>query len=175
MQTPVQSSQQILTELERNNLFLFPLGSERVWYRYHHLFAEVLRDRLMASHSLDQVAILHRRAGAWYAAHGMLTQAVNHALQAQAFDDVVAMLEPIGLAVISQVGEVTLRRWLPSLPVEAFERHPRLALLHEPGWRRLIIRLMRLPIGLRWPNVPWPASPVEQQHPSDQLRICAVN
>lgn len=128
-QTPVQSSQQILTELERNNLFLFPLGSERVWYRYHHLFAEVLRDRLMASHSPDQVAILHRRAGAWYAAHGMLTQAVNHALQAQAFDDVVAMLEPIGLAVISQVGEVTLRRWLPSLPVEAFERHPRLALL----------------------------------------------
>lgn len=122
-------SQLVLAEIERNNLFLFPLDAERVWYRYHHLFADVLRDQLEAGSSAEYVAMLHRRAGAWYAAHGMLTQAVNHALQARAIDDVVAMLEPIGLAFISQVGEATLRRWLPEIPDEAFDRHPRLALL----------------------------------------------
>ncbi|WP_322490293.1 LuxR C-terminal-related transcriptional regulator [Chloroflexus sp.] len=122
-------SQLVLAEIERNNLFLFPLDAERVWYRYHHLFADVLRDRLEAGSSAEHVAMLHRRAGAWYAAHGMLTQAVNHALRAQAIDDVVAMLEPIGLAFISQVGEATLRRWLPEIPEAAFESHPRLALL----------------------------------------------
>ncbi|MDW8405215.1 AAA family ATPase, partial [Chloroflexus sp.] len=122
-------SQLLLAEIERNNLFLFPLDAERVWYRYHHLFADVLRDRLEAESSAEHVALLHRRAGAWYAAHGMLTQAVNHALRARAIDDVVAMLEPIGLAFISQVGEATLRRWLPEIPDSAFESHPRLALL----------------------------------------------
>ncbi len=122
-------SQLVLAEIERNNLFLFPLDAERVWYRYHHLFADVVRDRLEAGSSAEHIAILHRRAGAWYAAHGMLTQAVNHALRAQAIDDVVAMLEPIGLAFISHVGEATLRRWLPEIPEAAFERHPRLALL----------------------------------------------
>lgn len=122
-------SQLVLAEIECNNLFLFPLDAERVWYRYHHLFADVLRDRLEAGSSAEYVAMLHRRAGAWYAAHGMLTQAVNHALRAQAIDDVVAMLEPIGLAFISQVGEATLRRWLPEIPEAAFESHPRLALL----------------------------------------------
>ncbi|ACL25444.1 LuxR C-terminal-related transcriptional regulator [Chloroflexus aggregans] len=122
-------SQSILTELERNNLFLFPLDTERNWYRYHHLFADVLRERLETGSSPDRIALLHRRAGAWFAAHGMLPLAINHALRAQAFDDVVAMIEPIGLAVVSQVGEATLRRWLPQIPDTAFEQHPRLALL----------------------------------------------
>ncbi|WP_298820171.1 LuxR C-terminal-related transcriptional regulator [Chloroflexus sp.] len=122
-------SQLILTELERNNLFLVPLDAERTWYRYHHLFADVLRDRLVTGSNAEQLALLHRRAGAWFAAHGFLTEAINHALSAHAIDDVVAMLEPIGLALITQVGEVTLRRWLPAIPETAFESHPRLALL----------------------------------------------
>jgi len=122
-------SQSLLTELERNNLFLFPLDTERVWYRYHRLFADVLRERLVVGCSPEQVATLHRRAGVWYAAHGMLVQAVHHALQAQAIDDIVAMLEPNGLSIISQVSEETLRRWLPAIPEEAFEQHPRIALL----------------------------------------------
>ncbi|MEF3273239.1 MAG: LuxR C-terminal-related transcriptional regulator [Chloroflexus sp.] len=122
-------SQLILNQLERDNLFLVPLDAERVWYRYHHLFAEVLRDRLAAGSSAEDVAMLHRRAGAWYAAHGLLTEAINHALRARAIDDVVAILEPNGLSFISQVGETTLRRWLPEIPDATFERHPRLALL----------------------------------------------
>ncbi len=122
-------SQLILAELERNNLFLIPLDAERVWYRYHHLFAEVLRERLITGSNADHVAMLHRRAGSWYAAHGLLVEAVSHALRARAIDDVVAMIEPIGLTLIAQVGEVTLRRWLPEIPDTAFEGHPRLALL----------------------------------------------
>jgi LuxR family maltose regulon positive regulatory protein len=119
----------ILDSLERDNLFIVPLDADRQWYRYHHLFAEVLRDRLIAGAPPEQVATLHRRASAWYAAYGLLTAAVSHALEAGAIDDVVAILEPVGLAMATRVGEATLRSWLPAIPDETMRARPRLALL----------------------------------------------
>jgi len=122
-------SRLILDALERDNLFLVPLDAERAWYRYHHLFAEVLRERLLAGTPADQVITLHRRASAWYAAHGMLPEAVGHALRAGAVDDVVAIIEPVGLTMATRVGEATLRAWFPGIPAEVLRAHPRLALL----------------------------------------------
>jgi LuxR family maltose regulon positive regulatory protein len=119
----------ILAELDRENLFLVPLDAERNWYRYHHLFAEVLRERLTEGTSPPRVAVLHRRASAWYAAHGMIPTAVDHALRAGAIGDVVAILEPIGLAMATRVGEGTLRSWLPAIPEAVMRERPRLALL----------------------------------------------
>jgi LuxR family maltose regulon positive regulatory protein len=119
----------ILDTLERDNLFLVPLDGDRHWYRYHHLFADVLRDRLHAGAPPGQVALLHRRASAWYAAYGLLPMAVGHALQAGAVDDVVAIVEPVGLAMATRVGEATLRSWLPAIPDAAVRSRPRLALL----------------------------------------------
>lgn len=122
-------SRLILDTLDRENLFLIPLDGERQWYRYHHLFAEVLRDRLMTGVPADQVAMLHRRASAWFAAYGLLPLAVGHALEAGAVDDVVAIIEPVGLAMATRVGEATLRGWLPAIPDSTVRARPRLALL----------------------------------------------
>lgn len=124
-------SRLILDALERDNLFLVPLDGERVWYRYHHLFAETLRERLHSGAPPEQMITLHRRASAWYAAHSMLTDAVGHALRAGAVDDVVAIIEPIGLAMATRVGEATLRAWMPGIPEATLRAHPRLALLRS--------------------------------------------
>ena len=82
----------MLEDLERGNLFLVPLDDQRSWYRYHHLFADVLRARLLAEQP-DQVPALHRRASAWYAAHGLVADAVRHALAAEDFDRAAHLME----------------------------------------------------------------------------------
>jgi LuxR family maltose regulon positive regulatory protein len=123
-------SRLLINGLQRENLFLVPLDAEGHWFRYHHLFVEVLRERLSSGAPPEQIMLLHRRASAWYAAHGMITAAVDHALKAGAIDDVVAILEPIGLEMATRVGEATLRSWMPAIPQEIAAAHPRLALLY---------------------------------------------
>ena len=66
--------------LERNNLFVIPLDDNRQWYRYHHLFQELLQRRLLAEVGPEQVAELHRRAAAWFAGQGLIDEALRHAL-----------------------------------------------------------------------------------------------
>ena len=68
-----------LVALERANLFLVPLDDRRQWYRYHHLFADVLRAHLLDERP-DEVAELHRRASAWFEVHDDASQAISHAL-----------------------------------------------------------------------------------------------
>ena len=72
-------SQLILDQLERANLFLIPLDDERHWYRYHHLFAEVLRARLYSGAAASEVAALHQRASAWHEQAGLIGEAVRYA------------------------------------------------------------------------------------------------
>jgi LuxR family transcriptional regulator, maltose regulon positive regulatory protein len=69
----------MLEGLERSNLFVVPLDDQRTWYRYHHLFAEALRARLVGEHP-GRALGLHGTASQWYADHGMLENAVHHAL-----------------------------------------------------------------------------------------------
>jgi len=76
---------QTLAALERGNLFVVPLDNERSWYRYHHLFADVLHARLLAERP-EQVPDLHSRASGWFAAQGQVADAVSHALAADDFD-----------------------------------------------------------------------------------------
>jgi LuxR family maltose regulon positive regulatory protein len=74
------SDQTRLEWLEQNNLFILSLDSERRWYRYHHLFRSFLRSRLEERYSADEIALLHSRAGAWFAHQGLLEEALHHAL-----------------------------------------------------------------------------------------------
>ncbi|MCP4424185.1 MAG: hypothetical protein GY803_06820 [Chloroflexi bacterium] len=76
-----ESSQEILERLHVANLFLIPLDDERRWYRYHHLFADLLRSRLASLHP-EQAPILHQRASAWYEAAGFTEETIAHAFQA---------------------------------------------------------------------------------------------
>ncbi len=66
--------------LERHNLFVIPLDSHRQWYRYHHLFQQLLQRRLLSEAGPEQAAELHRRAAAWFAGQDLIDEAIRHAL-----------------------------------------------------------------------------------------------
>ncbi len=82
--TGQQDSKARLETLERGNFFVVPLDERRHWYRYHHLFAEVLRVHLAADLH-EQVSTLHGRASVWYEQHGSVSDAIHHAVAAQDF------------------------------------------------------------------------------------------
>ena len=110
--------------LERNNLFVIPLDDDRHWYRYHHLFQELLQRRLLNEAGPEQVADLHRRAAAWFKGQGLIDEALHHAL---AIDDLdlAAELMIAGLCdVLNREDRVTLDRWLRLLPDEFIQRQP---------------------------------------------------
>ncbi len=121
------NSRAMLEALDRGNLFLVPLDDRRHWYRYHHLFAEVLQARLVDERS-DEVPELHRRASAWYAEHGEPDAAIQHALTAEDYVLAATLIETALPALARDRRERTLRGWLETLPVELFKERPVLSL-----------------------------------------------
>jgi LuxR family maltose regulon positive regulatory protein len=115
--TDLEKSQGMLEELERGNLFVVPLDDKRRWYRYHHLFADVLRARLLAEHS-DQVATLHRRASVWFEQQGSTADAIRHALAAEDFDRAADLIELAATPMRRNRQEATLLGWIRMLPEE---------------------------------------------------------
>jgi len=120
-------SRLILGELERANLFLIPLDEERHWYRYHQLFADVLRSRLQQEQP-DLVLELHRRASAWYQDHGLVAEAVDHAVAALEFQQAARLIETSAPTLLVQGEVATLLRWLQALPADVVRDQPRLGL-----------------------------------------------
>ena len=115
--------------LENNNLFVIPLDSERQWYRYHHLFQELLQRRLLAEMGPARVTELHRRAAAWFAGQGLIDEALRHALAINDLD-LVAQTMVAGLCdVLNREDRATLDRWLRLLPDEFIQRHPWLLMI----------------------------------------------
>jgi LuxR family maltose regulon positive regulatory protein len=110
------SSQRQLEQLERANLFLVPLDEGRRWYRYHHLFAQVLHERLLASTDPAQVATLHGRAAAWFEQQGLIIEAVKHHLAAQDWAGAARLIEPQGRLLIVQGQVHVVAQWLNALP-----------------------------------------------------------
>jgi LuxR family maltose regulon positive regulatory protein len=86
------SGQEILEYLEHHNLFLVPLDNRRQWYRYHHLFAELLHNQLVASRP-DRTSTLHRRASEWYEQNDLLSEAIAHSLAGQDFERAAQLTE----------------------------------------------------------------------------------
>ena len=116
-----------LETLERSNLFLVALDARRQWYRYHHLFADVLRARLTDEHP-ERVADLHRRASDWFESDGDRAEAVRHALAAADLRRAAELIELAIPALRQARQEATLRAWLDALPGEVFANRPVLAL-----------------------------------------------
>ncbi|MFW3169336.1 LuxR C-terminal-related transcriptional regulator [Geodermatophilus sp. CPCC 206100] len=113
----------MLEALERANLFVVPLDDRRHWYRYHHLFADVLHARLLAERP-DRVLELHRRASGWHARHGEPSEAIRHALaggDAERAADLVELAMP---AARRNREETTLRHWFRQLPEEVLRDRP---------------------------------------------------
>jgi LuxR family maltose regulon positive regulatory protein len=125
--TGQDSGQVILEMLEHNNLFIVPLDEERRWYRYHHLFADLLRQRLRQTQP-EQLSVLHRRASEWYEQNGFADEAVEHTLRAEDFERAVYLIEQ-HVDTIWAHGEYTkLRRWLVALPDELVLSRPQLCI-----------------------------------------------
>lgn len=118
----------MLEQLERGNLFIVPLDAERSWYRYHHLFADVLRARLRTE-APHQVASLHRRASDWFATQGLVEEAVQHALAASDFDRAARLME-VALPELRRTRQDgLLLAWVPLLPEPVVRRSPVLSIL----------------------------------------------
>ncbi|MCE7984362.1 MAG: hypothetical protein DYG89_24575 [Caldilinea sp. CFX5] len=135
--TPYPNSQAILEHLEAANLFTLPLDDERCWYRYHHLFGDLLRKRLETTTPAACVAELHGRAARWYEQHGSAREAVTHALAAQDFPLAAGLIAAEAQTLI-QRGEVRrLAGWLAALPTECVRTHAGLSL--ATAWVRLFL------------------------------------
>jgi len=113
----------MLEALDRGNLFLIPLDDRRRWYRYHHLFADVLQTRLLDEQP-GQVPDLHRRASAWYEQNGEQPMAIGHALAAGDFERAADLVELTIPAMRQTRQEARLRGWLEMLPGEVVQARP---------------------------------------------------
>ncbi len=118
----------ILAALEAANLFIVPLDNDRRWYRYHHLFSDLLQSRLLHS-SPGIVKDLHRRAADWFAANGLIEEAINHALEAKDFDKATLLIEQTMQFVTRQGRVATVSKWIGALPEEIIARKPKFGFL----------------------------------------------
>ena len=121
------NSAEILSALVRKNLFLIPLDAEGAWYRFHHLFTEMLRMRLERQGS-ETIAQLHLRAAQWYEQAGRVDDSLYHALQAGAVDYAVELTLRHWLRAIYSGWPNQVLGWLESLPVEVVQEHPGLSM-----------------------------------------------
>jgi LuxR family maltose regulon positive regulatory protein len=130
--TPSGSGQATLESIEHANLFLVPLDNERRWYRYHHLFADLLRQRLQqrsASSPGDEVGdvtALHRRASLWYEDHGLSIEAFHHAAAANDVARAERLIEGEGMPLHFRGAGAPVLNWLESLPKTVLDSRPSL-------------------------------------------------
>jgi LuxR family maltose regulon positive regulatory protein len=125
--------------IERAELFITPLDNRREWYRYHHLFQELLQQRLSAEVGSEQVANLHCRASAWFEAQGLLDEALHHALAGGDLDLAARQMNAGLREVLNREDRPVLERWLRLLPEEMIQQRPDLLMLRvwalQFAWR----------------------------------------
>lgn len=119
----------MLTTLERANLFIVPLDDRREWFRYHHLFADVLRARLL-SQQPELVPGLHRSASLWYERNNLTDESVRHALAGQDFDRAAHLMELAVPMIRRERQESVLFGWLKALPDDVIRRSPVLSVFY---------------------------------------------
>ena len=119
----------MLEALERGNLFVVPLDDERQWYRYHHLFADVLQAHLMEEQP-DRVPTLHRRASEWYEQNGLPSDAIRHALAAEDFERAADLAELAWPAWSGSFQSIAWLGWVKALPDELVRARPVLSVAY---------------------------------------------
>ncbi len=125
-----------LRALEQANLFIVPMDTQRCWYRYHPLFADLLRHRLHQGEA-SLVETLHRRAAAWYAQQGLSHEAVQHALAAADFALAAHLIEELATTTLRVGLAATMLTWLEALPADLVHTRPRLGLLYAQAYLEL--------------------------------------
>ena len=120
--------QHILEHLEHSNLFIIPLDEDRSWYRYHHLFADLLRQRLKQVKP-DRLPELHRRASLWYRQQGFRVEAIDHALHSADYEQAIELIDADIEGNYEDVALPTLQRWLSAIPDKMITTYPQMLLL----------------------------------------------
>ena len=124
----------LLADLERENLFIIPLDDQRQWYRYHHLFSEMLRAHA-AREQASQLPLFHRRAGKWYAENDSMPEAVQHALASEDVAWAADMIEQVWPAMDAQFQADLWLIWFEKIPTAITANRP--VLLGAAAWAYL--------------------------------------
>ena len=141
LQAPAGSGQEMLAEIEQANLFLIPLDNERRWYRYHHLFADLLQQRLQqqigstskGKPSADEALsedTLHSRASIWFEENGLAIEAFQHAVAANNIDRAARLAEGDGMPLLFRGAVAPVVTWLESLPKDELDARPSLWVMY---------------------------------------------
>ena len=125
----ITDSQRILEELDTANLFITPLDNKRYWYRYHHLFAELLEHRLRQTYS-ELIPMLHVRASEWFEKNNLLADSIHHALAAKDFERVATLAERIWPIWSFENQTNEWLRWVKYLPEEIIRCRPVLSVAY---------------------------------------------
>jgi LuxR family maltose regulon positive regulatory protein len=126
--TSHESSDEQLSNLERSNLFIIPLDNRREWYRYHHLFAELLQQRLRQAYGMEEIAGLHRRASRWFEAQGDTSSAIHHARLIPDIEYVIGLLEGHSGLFFFRSDLPRFNKWVNEVPYALREAHPSLCM-----------------------------------------------
>lgn len=170
--TGQQNGRDMLRSLERDNLFVVPLDDQRQWYRYHHLFADVLQARVTEDQRYP-VASLHQRASAWYEENGLPADAIRHALAAEDFERAAGMIEMVWTAMETSFRSTTWLGWVQALPDDLVRTMPVLSVWYAYallGCGSMEAAESRLKDAERWLK---PAANVVEQPdtPSDKMIV----
>lgn len=112
----ITDGHEVLERLNRSNLFIVALDDTGEWFRYHHLFADLLQARLFKRNSKKEIAALNERASRWFSEAGMVNEAVEHAIRAENYQWVEKLIGSSALPMILQANVRTVEKWLQSLP-----------------------------------------------------------
>lgn len=120
--------QETLREMDRANLFMIPLDNEQLWFRYHHLFGDFLRSRLVRECSPEEIARLHLRASRWLAEAGFIEEAIRHAMTGGKMDEAIELLVSMRVELLNRELFGRLSSLLHLFPAEVIDRSPDLLL-----------------------------------------------
>jgi len=124
LSNPADTGQKTLEHLEHANLFIVPLDNERRWYRYHHLFRDLLGQRLGEYCTAQEIAELHVRASEWYETNGLMLEAFQHAAAANDVERAERLMESRTMSLHLRSVALTILNWLDTLPAQVLDARP---------------------------------------------------
>ena len=149
--TGQDNGQQILETLDRANLFIVPLDEERRWYRYHHLFAELLKQRLNTTHP-NLIKELHSKAVSWYDTNGELSNAIQHAFSGDDSETAARLTEKGAFKALEKSDLKFILSWVDRLPEITIKNYPWLFVYHS--WALLLTGQVAV-VSPRLENTEW--------------------
>lgn len=119
-----EDGKEIINTLHRANVFIIPLDHQGQWFRYHHLFADLLQSHLRQTHTQKQIAELHTRASDWFEGGDFIIEAVHHAFAADQYEKAACLVDTHGQAMIFSERYNILKKWLDAITADHFQTFP---------------------------------------------------